>query len=698
MTEWTLSLRKNFQSELLALPPKENAHIQKKLSQLVEDPLPDAKVKKQLKNWKGGNVYRLRSGDYRIFYAIDEPYISLLALRRRSEDTYDEEIEAVNFGGPGEADLGTPGFERGSSADYWQAFALEQSRAGQRPLPSPLTDELLDRLFVPKELRDRLLGVRTEDELLECPGVDDDLLLRIHEAVFEKPLREVLDQPEFVADSVEDLFRFKAGDLPGFLLKLSPGQQALVDFNIDGTKPTLVKGGPGSGKSTVALYRAAEIVRRAAQAGKGDARVLFTTYTNALTNVSTSLLRTLLPGHSDAVVVKTADSLVKEIVEAAGLSFAPANETQMRDALRHAMTRAAVGSNALEKQRNRDALARFSESYLLDEVCSVVLAQGLRDLESYLDHPRHGRREPLSNVERELVWKISREFSDAISTQHLQTWSELRVVAARLVESGRVKLSFDAVIVDEVQDLEPAMISLLSNISTDRSKLFLTADGGQSIYRSTFEWSEVLRTLGIETEISDLPGNYRSTEQIDAAAKSYLGTSGLRALDERYAHDGPMPVHYVVEDEASEARVVAQFVSGASRVLRLSQSSCAILVPSRRQGQAIAERLRSTGLDAEFKTGRELDISSNSVKILPFQSAKGLEFPVVAVAGLWPPAFPFVPTGASSAEVAEIEALQRRTFYVAMTRAMRALMIVQPRRQRSQLLSPFEKGLWTEKT
>ncbi|MFC3613765.1 3'-5' exonuclease [Lutimaribacter marinistellae] len=698
MTEWTLSLRKNFQSELLALPPKENAQIQKKLSQLVEDPLPDAKVKKQLKNWKGGNVYRLRSGDYRIFYAIDEPYISLLALRRRSEDTYDEEIAAVNFGGPGDTDLEMSGVDSRSSAGYWEAFALEQSRAGQRRLPSPLTDKLLDRLFVPKELQERLLDVQTEEELLDCPGVNDELLLRIHEAIFEKPLREVLDQPEFVAESVEDLFRFKAGDLPGFLLKLSPGQQALVDFNIDGTKPTLVKGGPGSGKSTVALYRAAEIVRRAAEAGKKDARVLFTTYTNALTNVSTSLLRTLLPGHSEAVVVKTADSLVKEIIEAAGLRFAPANETQMRDTLRHAMTRAAVGSNALEKQRNRDALTRFSESYLLDEVCSVVLAQGLRDLESYLDHPRHGRREPLSTVERELVWSIAREFSDALSTQSLQTWSELRVEAARLVESGRVPLSFDAVIVDEVQDLEPAMIVLLSNISVDRSSLFLTADGGQSIYRSTFAWTEVLRTLGIEAKISDLPGNYRSTEQIDAAAKSYLGTSDLRTIDERYAHDGPMPVHYIVDDEESEARVVSQFVSGASSVLRLSQSSCAILVPARRQGQAIAERLRSTGLPAEFSTGRDLDISSDSVKILPFQSAKGLEFPVVVIAGLWPPTFPFVPTGASSAELAELEDLQRRTLYVAMTRAMRALMVVQPRRQRSKLLSPFKTGLWTVKT
>lgn len=130
-----------------------------------------------------------------------------------------------------------------------------------------MTGEFLDRLFVPKAFHARLLTVQTEEQLLECSGVEDEFLLSIHDAIFDKPLTEVLEQPEFIADSVEDLFRYKAGDLPGFLLKLSPSQQALVEFNMDGSKPTLVKGGPGSGKSTVALYRAAKTVRQLIQNG-----------------------------------------------------------------------------------------------------------------------------------------------------------------------------------------------------------------------------------------------------------------------------------------------------------------------------------------------------------------------------------------------------------------------------------------------
>ncbi|MGG7643913.1 3'-5' exonuclease [Rhodovulum sp. YNF3179] len=695
MTEWTISLRKNFQSELLALPPKENAQIQKKLSQLVEDPLPDAKVKKQLKNWKGGNVYRIRSGDYRIFYSIKEPFISLLALRRRSEDTYDEEIEALNFGGP-EAAEGWPVKDASvSKAAYWEKFARQQQESDKRPLPEPLTSEFLDQLFIPKELHKRLLAVGSEEELLDCPGVEDELLLTIHEALFEKPLSEVLRQPEFIADSVDDLFRYKSGDLPGFLLKLSPGQEALVRFNLESTRPTLVKGGPGSGKSTVALYRAAETARMLAREGVREPRILFTTYTNALTNVSNSLLRTLFPERPEAVVVKTADSLVREIIEESGLRFAPANEVQMREALRRALEQASLGENALERKRNKDAISRFSESYLLDEICAVVLAHDLPDIESYLDAPRIGRMEALSETERKLVWKISRLFLSELFLQKVETWSELRSKAAKLVTSQATNLSFDGVIVDEVQDLEPSVVSLLAKLSDRQGTVFLTADSRQSIYRSGFDWAEVVSSLGLEVEISELPGNYRSTEQIDKAAKSYFREGKpVQRHEELYAHEGPLPLVLAADDEESEVRLIARYIEGAAKELRLPMSSCVILVPTKKQGRRIASGLSGLGAPAEFSLGRELDITSDAVKVVPFQSAKGLEFPVVVIAGLWPSDYPFVPKGASSGEIEELRQLQRRMMYVAMTRAMRALMLVKPKGQSTKMLEPLDPELW----
>jgi len=69
-----------------------------KINLLVQDPTPDAKVKKQLKHMNG-RLHRIRSGDYRIFYTFEQPYISILALRRRDDDTYDEDMDAEFLGG-----------------------------------------------------------------------------------------------------------------------------------------------------------------------------------------------------------------------------------------------------------------------------------------------------------------------------------------------------------------------------------------------------------------------------------------------------------------------------------------------------------------------------------------------------------------------------------------------------------------------
>ncbi len=97
-TKWLTTMKPSFQTEWLALPPKETHQVLEKIALLTQDPTPDAKVKKQLPHLHG-KLHRIRSGDYRIFYTFEQPYISLLALRRRNEDTYDEDLDVELLGG-----------------------------------------------------------------------------------------------------------------------------------------------------------------------------------------------------------------------------------------------------------------------------------------------------------------------------------------------------------------------------------------------------------------------------------------------------------------------------------------------------------------------------------------------------------------------------------------------------------------------
>src|SRR6266536_2923330 len=255
-TQWLTTMKPSFTNEWLTLAPKEIHQVLDKINLLVQDPTPDAKVKKQLKHMNG-RLHRLRSGDYRIFYTFEQPYISILALRRRDDDTYDEDMDVEFLGGL------DPNFDEGQAVKAaqpdWERI-LAPKEFEKRQLPEPITGELLAELNVPKECHARLLRIQTQEDLYECPGVPDDYKLKIDEYMFERPLVEVLQQPDYLLTDVNDLLRYKEGELLGFLLKLSPEQEKYVTWGMKGSGPTLLKGGHGTGKSTFALYRVRSLV------------------------------------------------------------------------------------------------------------------------------------------------------------------------------------------------------------------------------------------------------------------------------------------------------------------------------------------------------------------------------------------------------------------------------------------------------
>src|SRR5260221_11153958 len=96
--EWLWTPKPAFLAAWRALSGKEEHQVLEKIKLLEHDPTPDGKTKMQLK-YVNRDIYRLRSGYYRIFYTFRDPYISLLKLVRRDDDTYDDDLEAEVLGG-----------------------------------------------------------------------------------------------------------------------------------------------------------------------------------------------------------------------------------------------------------------------------------------------------------------------------------------------------------------------------------------------------------------------------------------------------------------------------------------------------------------------------------------------------------------------------------------------------------------------
>lgn len=82
---YTIITPKAVQKQLDALPDDVYNRIAEKIEQLAEDPRPDGAVK-----MKGSdNEYRIRIGDYRVRYEIDDKELIILLLQcKHRKDVY----------------------------------------------------------------------------------------------------------------------------------------------------------------------------------------------------------------------------------------------------------------------------------------------------------------------------------------------------------------------------------------------------------------------------------------------------------------------------------------------------------------------------------------------------------------------------------------------------------------------------------
>ncbi len=197
-----------------------------------------------------------------------------------------------------------------------------------------------------------------------------------------------------------------------------------------------------------------------------------------------------------------------------------------------------------------------------------------------------------------------------------------------LLKDGTVAQRYDAVVVDEAQDLDATVLRTLIGLCTAPDRLFVTADANQSIYGSGFRWTDGHADLRFQGRTGVLRKNYRITREIGEAAQAYLQGGALdhEAVDRTYAQsDGPLPVMRTARSTSAELDVLVRFLKVASREARQGLGACAVLVPS------------------------------------------------------------------------EALARQRRTVFVAMTRAMRALLVVSPDAP-SPLFGGFDPRLWNVAT
>lgn len=651
--------------EMFDLPDHARDRVLRQLRRLADDPVDHGLNVKKMHGRDG--LYRLRIGDWRVFFTRGS-LVEVQGVRRRQDTTYsathgptDAGLDPYELSGPAvDLPAATPDAAEDPGTD--EALARGTTPTPDGALPNRLTPELLRSWHVPSEHHDALASCRTVDDLCEL-DIDARVIDHVIDMLLPADVEEARARPHYLVHGEEELRRWVAGEIPQLLLRLDPEQEALV--RADGG-PTLVRGGTGTGKTIVALHRALAI----AETNPG-ARILFATYTRTLAKYAGELIGhlTITRGLDAEIEASTVDALAKR--------HAAPHERIVGD-----KEAREVVAGLLENEPDR-TLTDLGARYLHEELEKVIGANAIADLATYLRFERTGREHLLVGEERRKVWRLYTAWRAKLKNDDAVTWNEVR---RRALE--RANPAYDAVLVDEAQDLTPVALRFLVALARDPARIHVTADAGQSLYGNGFSWRGVHAVLDMRGRATVLRLDHRTTRQIHAATRDLARTTGITFEDDTLPGDriGPVP-RLVTVDPEEPWRDLATVLREACREARLPLGAAAILAPRRDLVERIVFELNRAGVPAEL--GREADLDAPVVKVLPFQSAKGLEFPVVIVAGVDADVIPRDLPELPPQERAVHRARDARTLFVACTRAMRSLTLTYT----AGRASPFLEGL-----
>lgn len=460
----------------------------------------------------------------------------------------------------------------------------------------------------------------------------------------------------YLVENVDDLERILEMCFEKWKLFLHPEQEKLVRLKSSG--PVLIEGGPGTGKTVVGIHRAAYLADKVYRAEDG-CKILFCTFSKKLAGYIDEKVRQLLAqrGIQSNIEVKGVDQLIYRLIA------------------RHQLASLASDSDQKRKELYQEIYSRhdFAEplSFFVTEYEEVVQKYQITSLDQYQQRSRAGLSIPLNSDQRQKYWPFFQDLLEAKKTLGLIDYEDRAFILHQALQSGRVPPEYDAVIVDEAQDLSPIKLKVLAGlVKSQHDGLMLLSDQNQRIFKLRSWKADV--ELPVRGRTHHLYVNYRTTKQIrDFADKQFFRIQQPESQMRQYKSlfHGPEPDIRHFEDAGSQYRFVTSRLKALLSDGVKPEEIC-IITPT--ENEIIAGILSYEEIPRSIYVGETYPAPGSGVGIGKLQGCKGLEFRVVFLAN-------FEKAGASTeADDFYSDDRQRQTEclkYVAATRAREELIV-----------------------
>jgi len=375
-----------------------------------------------------------------------------------------------------------------------------------------------------------------------------------------------------------------------------------------------IRGAAGTGKTVVGLHRAAYLARAT------GGRVLFTTYIRTLPAVLRSLLERLAPDMVDRVDFVNVHAVASQLLQERGVAFR-IDGLEAQRAFADAWN--VIGASSPLRA------PRFTRDYWIDELKHVIKGRGLTHFDEYADLARVGRKHALPVEIRQAIWDLYEAYSTNLRSRGVCDFEDVVLLARDAVRDQPLD-RYDAVIVDEAQDLSCAMVSLLHALVGDRPDgLTLIGDGQQTIYPGGYTLGEVGISLAGRGVVLDV--NHRNTAEILEFAKQivaddqFVDIEGVDGAVSDVTRSGPKPTVRRFADRAEHDAALLARVKEVLRLVGTGRGDVGILTatnPAGRQGDGGPRHRECAVRLAEALRGQELghDPRRARAHVLPMDS------------------------------------------------------------------------------